>query len=281
MLKGNQIVKELFDRLSSVQNLSVTYSPISGRGKVFELHGRFNGLIFVKGIGHSPHRWGITKNIVESTELKKNPWCVILLHDTAHTGYIISSTEYHNRIKGLWPQSQGDWKITEGRSLEGLPHFSSVEELTTLFESQLNQRLSGLTTIQEVLKNIETAPAYGGESSLHKRMKEYVASHPLLLGLKENVKSFIEFPFPSGDRVDIAFDLGSNHWVIVEVEIEGFNSILVGLFQAVKYRALQKAVLRLQELEGSVSGFVVARTIPEEIKRLSNLLDIETAELRL
>ena len=123
------------------------------------------------------------------------------------------------------------------------------------------------------------AHSQSGESLRHKELKEYVASHPELIGLPQITSSFIEYPFPSGDKVDIAFDLSDNKWVVVEIEIEGSTENLIGVFQVVKYRALQQAVLQAQEIIGKVEGILVAHSIPEEIKRLAKILNINCFEL--
>jgi hypothetical protein len=173
------------------------------------------------------------------------PWCIILLPDSEDTGYVISSQEYHKRVAdGLWPFAQGDYKITEGKSLKDIPKFSSMGELQQLFDSLL----SDVTQIDSIIENakqraehLRTSPA--GESELHKKLKAYVRDNPSLVGIDSVELSHIEYTFPSGDRVDVAFHIASNHWAVVEIELEGLAETTIGLFQAVKYRALQNAVL--------------------------------------
>lgn len=285
-MNGNQIVKELAEALSSVAELTVTPSSISRMQKVFQLGGRFSGFVYLKAIAKYPHRWGITKNTLDKIKSQHKPWAVILLHDSKDTGYFIFSAEAHKRIaKNLWPFHQGDYKITEGKSLVGIPHFSSVKELLDLLSSQLKEPIVSVESkIQSLIQ--ETGPLRqqikawrGGESLSHKELKEYVASHPGVLGLEANVAPFVEFPFPSGDQADIAFDLGNNRWVVVEIELEGSTETFLGLFQAVKYRALQQAVLMVRGTQGKVEGFLVAYSIPEEIKHLAELLGIKVVEV--
>ena len=287
MTNGNQIVKELVEALSAVSDLTVTPSSVSRMRKVFQLSGQLNGLIFLHGIAKYPHRWGITKNTMGKIKSQRKPWAVILLHDSKDTGYIISSVEAHNRIaRSLWPFHQGDYKITEGKSLVDIPHFSSVNELLDLLPTQLTETFSVESAIQNAIHETEQLHRrmtawQGGESSSHKELKEYVASHPEVLGLEATVVSFLEFSFPSGDQVDIAFDLGNNRWAVVEIELGGSTQTLVGLFQSVKYRALQQAVLTVRGAEGKVDGFLVAHSIPEETERLAELLGIKIAEVTI
>jgi len=286
MRKGDTIVKELVKELSVFPDITVTPSSTSRMQKVFQLDGRVEGLIYIKGIGAYPHRWGITENTVRAIESQGKPWCVILLHDSKDTGYVISSKEYHGRAKELWPWHQGDYKITDGKSLVNIPHFSSVEELLNLITSILHATFSVKSAIQKAIEETKTlrrqnGELHGGESPSHKKLKEYVASHPEVIGLKGEIKAHLEFAFPSGDQADIAFNLGSNNWIIIEIELEGFNQTFVGLFQAVKYRALQQAVLTTQQMEGQVEGFLIARTIPEDIQQLARLLHINVHEVRI
>ena len=139
-MNGNQLVRELIKDLSKIPDLNVTKSSISKMGRVFQLDGKFKGLIYVKTIASSRHYWGITKNTVDKIEIQRNPWCVILLYESKNTGYIISSAEYHKRIKeGLWPFAQGDHKISEGKSLSGIPNFSRVDDLFVLLSDVLSE----------------------------------------------------------------------------------------------------------------------------------------------
>ena len=140
--------------------------------------------------------------------------------------------------------------------------------------------------IQEAIQKTEvthkkTKTSQGGESLAHKELKEYVASHPEKIGLPQNALPSIEHSFPSGDRVDIIFDLGNNKWTVVEIELEGLTQNFIGLFQVVKYRALQQAILKTQEITGEVRGHLVAYSIPDEIKKYAKLLDITTIELSI
>lgn len=288
MTKGDQIAEELVEELSAVSDLTITPSYVSTKHKVIELSGRINGLIYLKSIAKYPHHWGITKNTVDKIESQGKPWCVILLHDSKETGYFISSSEYYNRTaKKLWPFQQGDYKITEVKSLVDIPHFSSVIELLALLTTQLVEKFSVESEIQKAIKRMEPLGRkiitwQGGESTSHKELKEYIASHPKILGLKGKVRSYLEFTFPSGDRVDIAFDLGGNRWTVIEIKGEGsVQQTLIGLFQAVKYRALQQAVLAFRKTDGKVDGFLVAPSIPEKIKHLARLLNIKIAEVTL
>ena len=79
---------------------------------------------------------------------------------------------------------------------------------------------------------------YGGEGVEHKELKEYIASHPALVGAKE--KGITEYILLSGDRLDVWFP---NSKIAVEVKpsTSPDADVLRGLFQCVKYKATIEA----------------------------------------
>ena len=138
-MDGNQLVQELIKDLSKIKGLTVTNSEISKKRKVFQLSGKLNGFIYVKAIAGCRHNWGITINTVDKIETRKRPWCVILIYESKQTGYVISYNEYHEKVgKDLWPSAQGDYKISERKSLVETPGFSTVDELVGLLSERLS-----------------------------------------------------------------------------------------------------------------------------------------------
>lgn len=75
---------------------------------------------------------------------------------------------------------------------------------------------------------------YGGEGAEHKELKEYIASHPKLVGAKED--GIMEYILLSGDRLDVWFPK-SQIAVEIKPSISPDSDILRGLFQCVKYKA--------------------------------------------
>jgi len=136
-MDSNLLVKGLKESLSCLQATEVVYSSISTRNKVLQLKGMLNGFIYVKTRTDHPYRWGITKNTVNNIKAKGKPWCVILLYESPNKGYVISSKDYDERAQSnLWPYAQGDYKISDGKSLVGIPTFTTVEKLfSILFQS--------------------------------------------------------------------------------------------------------------------------------------------------
>lgn len=138
-MDSNSLVEGLKESLSGLQSTEVEYSNISKMKRVFQLKGKLNGFIYVKTITTSNHYWGITKNTVDNIKTKGKPWCVILLYESPNKGYVISSKDYDERTQSnLWPHAQGDYKISSGKSLVGIPKFTTVEKLfSILFKTSL------------------------------------------------------------------------------------------------------------------------------------------------
>jgi hypothetical protein len=112
-----------------------------------------------------------------------------------------------------------------------------------------------------------------GESDFHKGLKRYVARHPNAIGLYPVRDGTEEYLFPSGDRCDVVFDLGSKGHAVVEVKKSYAPDLVRGLYQAVKYRALMEAEQGHGE-SYQVSAHLVADEIPSGIERLGRTLAI-------
>lgn len=74
----------------------------------------------------------------------------------------------------------------------------------------------------------------GGEGPDHKALKDYIASHPGIVGAKG--KSEVEHKLLSGDRLDVWFP-DSQIAVEVKPSSSSDEDLLRGLFQCVKYKA--------------------------------------------
>jgi hypothetical protein len=98
----------------------------------------------------------------------------------------------------------------------------------------------------------------GGESAAHRLLKLYVASHPLEFGLSAAAISHAEYPFATGDRVDVMFTNHIPDRTVVEVEVQGEHKICVGIHQAIKYRSLAAAGAGYPLLTSRVRSLVVA-----------------------
>jgi hypothetical protein len=103
--------------------------------------------------------------------------------------------------------------------------------------------------------------AVGGESAAHKLLKLWVAEHPLEFGLSAAAIPVVEYPFATGDRVDVLFQNHQPDRTVVEVEVEGEQNVCVGIQQAIKYRTLAAVDAGYPLLTGRVRSLVVAYSV--------------------
>lgn len=103
----------------------------------------------------------------------------------------------------------------------------------------------------------------GGEGDRHRRLKEFIAHNPEILKLGPG-KAILEHRFRTGDRVDVSIDLNTGEYCVVEIEVEGETSTMIGAHQALKYRALRAA-----ELDDTRQplAFLVAYSIPISVRK--------------
>ncbi len=129
MNAGAQIVSSFVAELRK-RGLTVTGSGLSQN--VWKVTGmarsrRLDCLVYVKGRGEPPLRWGVTANVVDRLKGQSFPWSVILLHESKDTGYFLSSAEVLRCIRSVWPLgADGDYKPGAGSYLSGATSFSSV-----------------------------------------------------------------------------------------------------------------------------------------------------------
>ncbi len=104
----------------------------------------------------------------------------------------------------------------------------------------------------------------GGEGIEHKKLKEWIANHPELLGLSNVKKVEIEqHVFLSGDLPDVVFSFNKDMFAVVEIETD---VPWPGAFQAIKYKALMCAENELPITSNKVKAFLVAWDIPQDVK---------------
>jgi hypothetical protein len=126
------------------------------------------------------------------------------------------------------------------------------------------------------------AARYGGvgETEDHRRLKEYIARTPKILGLSGCGQGTTEFVFPSADRIDVLFQQGQE-WVGVEVKgaTSDDGDLVRGLFQCVKYVALLEANLKSDLKKGSIRVVLVsARKLPAPVRELKSILGVEVLD---
>ena len=276
------IVNDFVEAVSKRGGFVITRKRISPKTRnVFELTGKMNCLLYLHSIDHQPYRWGVTANVLERLRKQNKPWAVVLFYESHSTGYLLSSADVEYYTKNVWPLARdGDYKPAPGSYLAKNIPFQLLDEFFAQLSTILAKPFSVETALGEAKKEAERMRKRGGgESDLHKQLKNYIADHPASIGLSGVLSVSTEYIFPTGDQVDVAFESSNNYWTVVEIELQGLAQTLVGLFQSVKYKALQDAVLRSKNLQGSVDGALVAKSIPQEVKSLAEILGIKTFEI--
>jgi hypothetical protein len=181
------------------------------------------------------------------------------------------------------PVIQAVWRYLGKRYNEGDPDVTYSKSQPDLTKGTIGAALQYSSTddgIRKAVRLAATLPRSGsGESDAHKNLKNRIAEHPDIIGAIAVTSVFIEHQYPSGDRVDLLLESAGSKWTVVEVELEGLVETVTGLFQAVKYRALQQAVLSTEKRQGSVSAVLAARSIPAEVMTMARMLGIETVEI--
>src|SRR5260370_1259655 len=143
--------------------------------------------------------------------------------------------------------------LVERSKILAYPHWREV--LAALGLKPLTLKLP---TVADVLASPSPDRSGGPESEHHRRLKQYLASHYDVLGLKGPFTATPEVPLMSGDQADLILDhvLGKRR-VCVEVKsrISPDGDLIRGIFQCVKYQV----VLQAQEkYESAVRPSVMA-----------------------
>jgi hypothetical protein len=120
----------------------------------------------------------------------------------------------------------------------------------------------------------------GGESKQHKALKEFVRQHPELVDATSDWQSFIEYPLPSLDTIDVVF---KSHEACISVEVKSAVSDAMpwdyerGLYQTIKYEALLKAMHRAgsHDVPSVIrSVLVLESSLPEQFKNIAQILGV-------
>ena len=102
--------------------------------------------------------------------------------------------------------------------------------------------------------------SYGsGEGEEHKKLKEYVCAHPETIGATNVVFHKTEHLLPSGDKLDVYFELEDGTRLAVEVKssISNDADITRGIFQCVKYKAVLEALQTIDTEDYDVKVLLV------------------------
>jgi len=122
----------------------------------------------------------------------------------------------------------------------------------------------------------------GGEGDEHRKLKEYVAANPHIVGLASNVApGNPESPLPSGDRVDVLFDTPKRRIAVeIKSKISNDEDLTRGLFQCVKYRAVMEAERGIKGAQYSVETvLLLGSSLPKGLQSLKNALGVRVIEI--
>ena len=148
--------------------------------------------------------------------------------------------------------------------------------------SSLNLKPSEIN-ITESKKLIRSGKYYGngGEGEKHKELKEYIYSHPEVIGIKLISFKEMEHTLLSGDRLDVYFELNDGSKVAVEIKpsTSADDDILRGLFQCVKYKTILDAedMVDCKKPENSVI-LVIGGELSSENRKVKDILGINIKE---
>jgi len=185
-------------------------------------------------------------------------------------------------IREFWPEYP-EMSYVEKVNRTRIEHQRIVE-----FGSRWNDVLKRLglpeVTTSNDTKNATVTFGSGGESESHKRLKEFVRNNPELVGAKSNWHSFLEYPLPSLDEIDVVFK-SVDACIAVEVKSaisDGFPfDYERGLFQTVKYGALLAAMARSgqYDIPSQIKIVLVLESrLPTEFRALAKLLGVMILE---
>jgi len=140
------------------------------------------------------------------------------------------------------------------------------------------------TNDEEVFKPRRGGWSTEAESEEHKALKEYVASHPEVVGLdRKSPKGTVEYQFVSADKADVVFVNGAK---MTGVEVKSIISneadLCRGIFQCVKYQALLRAEQKTQFNPPTARAILVTENkLSVKVQGLADVLGIRVTTFRV
>ena len=135
--------------------------------------------------------------------------------------------------------------------------------------------------LESVVADAVAARGAGGEGPEHEALKRFVAENPQLVGLPASAApGRLEYPLPSGDCVDVYFETGERRLgVEVKSAISDSGDIGRGLFQCVKYRAVLRASVVVEDAEHDADAvLVLGSALNEDQRRAKRRLGLRVIE---
>lgn len=123
-----------------------------------------------------------------------------------------------------------------------------------------------------------TSKHNGGEGEYHKKLKNIIINNPERLGIKNVIKSSLEYGLISGDRLDVYFKTKDNQiWAIeAKSHISDDTDILRGIYQCVKYKAVLEAEKAVTEDNSEIKTLLLLEDkIPIKLAEIAYFLKVE------
>ena len=138
MTKGTEIVADFVSALRNRPGIKTVEPCGSISRNVFEVNGSACWLLYLKGRGEEPYRWGVTDNVIKRLKQQSQNWFVVLLYESQNTGYLLPFKDVINYIqKNIWPLgNDGDYKpAAPGNYLSQNTPFKTSDEFFRLLRA--------------------------------------------------------------------------------------------------------------------------------------------------
>lgn len=185
-------------------------------------------------------------------------------------------------IKEFWPDYP-KMSRAEKENRTKIEHQRVVD-----FGSRWNDVLAKLgiskVTAHNAPKPVAKSFGAGGESEKHKELKNNVREHPDIIGATSSWQSFVEYPLPSLDEIDVLF---KSTEACIAVEVKSAVSDVCpsdyerGLYQTVKYGALLKAMALAgsHDIPSTINSMLVLESsLPQQYRKLADILGVTVLE---
>lgn len=136
-------------------------------------------------------------------------------------------------------------------------------------------------TEEDVIAIKNPTLGFGGEGEEHKRLKEYIKNNPSSIGYNDVTLSETEHLLPSGDRLDVYFELSDGTHVVIEVKpsISPESDITRGIFQCIKYYSVMDALRTVECSDYEIEVVLItASELYQRNKRLAEELGVAYIE---
>lgn len=179
----------------------------------------------------------------------------------------------------LVPPSKRTFKIPRSKGGMGRPNIWYADKAKMAdFRNEVINYIRGESQTVNLLRN---KYGRGGEGTAHKSLKEWCAKNPQEIGLENvmQIPGVTERIFEqTGDRVDVAFEMPSDNYAVLEVETTDAEP---GAHQILKYKTLLCAEKGLPIDSAQVKTMLVAWEIPQKVRAFCDRYGISWFEKKI